>query len=126
MPERGTIRSFRLKNFKSYRDATLKFSPLTVMIGANASGKSNLIEGLRLVSRMARGREVGDVLRAAKADELVLRGNMTDLPYDGENSFGFGCALEDRGLVGAGPGVPPRDGEVVIRIVSIGAAPVAE
>ncbi len=100
MPERGTICSFRLKNFKSYRDATLKFSPLTVMIGANASGKSNLIEGLRLVSRMASGREVGDVLRAAKADELVLRGNMTDLPYDGENSFGFGCALEDHGLEG--------------------------
>jgi len=100
MPERGTICSFRLKDFKSYRDATLKFSPLTVMIGANASGKSNLIEGLRLLSWMSKGRGVGDVLRAAKSDELVLRGNMTDLPYDGENSFGFGCALEDHGLEG--------------------------
>ena len=39
-----------LENFKSYRKARLPLAPLTVLIGANASGKSNAIEGMRLLS----------------------------------------------------------------------------
>jgi ABC-type cobalamin/Fe3+-siderophores transport system ATPase subunit len=34
-----------LKNFKSFADATLKVGGLTVVVGANASGKSNLRDG---------------------------------------------------------------------------------
>lgn len=33
------LSSFTIENFKSYREATLKLAPLTVLIGANASGK---------------------------------------------------------------------------------------
>ena len=41
------LQSFQLKNFKAVRDSTLiKFTPLTVFIGNNGSGKSSLIEGL--------------------------------------------------------------------------------
>ncbi len=41
------LQSFRLKNFKAVRDSGLvKFTPLTVFIGNNGSGKSSLIEGL--------------------------------------------------------------------------------
>ena len=36
------LSSFTIENFKSFREAaTLEFAPLTVLIGANASGKSN-------------------------------------------------------------------------------------
>ena len=35
------LNAFRFQDFKSYRDATLPLGPLTVLIGANASGKSN-------------------------------------------------------------------------------------
>ena len=42
------LTSFRLKNFKAVRDSgVIKFTPLTVFIGNNGSGKSSLIEGLR-------------------------------------------------------------------------------
>ena len=42
-----SLQSFRLKNFKAVRDSGLvKFTPLTVFIGNNGSGKSSLIEGL--------------------------------------------------------------------------------
>lgn len=44
------LKSFSIKNFKSYRRATLPLAPLTVLIGANASGKSNAIEAMRLLS----------------------------------------------------------------------------
>ncbi|MFN8673657.1 MAG: ATP-binding protein [Candidatus Sericytochromatia bacterium] len=41
------LKSFRLKNFKAVKDSgTIKFTPLTVFIGNNGSGKSSLIEGL--------------------------------------------------------------------------------
>ena len=47
------LESIYLKDFKSYRKATLPLVPLTLLIGANASGKSNAIEGLRLLSWLA-------------------------------------------------------------------------
>lgn len=41
------LRSFRLKNFKAVRDSgTIQFTPLTVFIGNNGSGKSSIVEGL--------------------------------------------------------------------------------
>ncbi len=43
------IQSFSIENFKSFRKATLPLSPLTLLIGANASGKSNAIEALQLL-----------------------------------------------------------------------------
>ena len=47
------LSSFTIQDFKSYRKATLDLAPLTVLIGANASGKSNAIEALRLFSWIA-------------------------------------------------------------------------
>jgi predicted ATPase len=42
------LKSFRLKNFKAIRDSgEVRFTPLTVFIGNNGSGKSSLIEGLQ-------------------------------------------------------------------------------
>lgn len=55
------LSSFTIKNFKSYREATLKLAPLTVLIGANASGKSNAIEALRLLSWIAEGKRLGAI-----------------------------------------------------------------
>ena len=44
-----TLESFRLKNFKAVRDTgPLKFTPFTVLIGANGSGKSSLLEGMEV------------------------------------------------------------------------------
>ncbi|MCK4658049.1 MAG: AAA family ATPase [Phycisphaerae bacterium] len=48
------IRRVRIRGYKSLKDVTVDFRhPLTVVIGANASGKSNLLDALGLVSRMA-------------------------------------------------------------------------
>ena len=42
------LKSFRLKNFKAIRDSgVVEFTPLTVLIGDNGSGKSSLVEGLQ-------------------------------------------------------------------------------
>lgn len=43
------LSSIRLKNILSFKDATLELRPLNVLIGPNASGKSNLIEVIGLL-----------------------------------------------------------------------------
>lgn len=77
------LSSFAIQNFKSYRDATLKLAPLTVLIGANASGKSNAIEGLRLLSWIAEGKRLGTIRHDLLEKERAIRGNVGDLAYRG-------------------------------------------
>ena len=68
------LSSFTIENFKSYREATLKLAPLTVLIGANASGKSNAIEGLRLLSWIAAGNRLGALRYASQDEDRAIRG----------------------------------------------------
>jgi energy-coupling factor transporter ATP-binding protein EcfA2 len=56
------IRKLTIRGFKSIRDAVVPFGPLTAFVGANASGKSNLLEAIRVVQGMALGYSVRDVL----------------------------------------------------------------
>ncbi len=89
------ITHFTLDHFKSYQKASLPLAPLTLLIGANASGKSNALEGLRLLSWMARGQRLSDILSRLSDTELNLRGLVTDLGYDGSPTFSLGCSLDD-------------------------------
>ena len=49
------IRRVFIKGYKSLRDIDVSLKPLTVIIGPNASGKSNLLDGLGLLSRIVTG-----------------------------------------------------------------------
>lgn len=49
------IKELRLKNWKSFADATLYIDPLTLLIGTNASGKSNALDALLFLHRLACG-----------------------------------------------------------------------
>lgn len=53
MADNLALKSFRLKNFKAVRDSgKVDFTPLTVFIGDNGSGKSSLVEGLQTYQRI--------------------------------------------------------------------------
>jgi predicted ATPase len=86
------IQGISLKNFKSYRDATLPLAPLSLLIGANASGKSNAIEGIRFLSWLAEGRRLDDLMSAVQAQDQRVRGSISNLAYEGETIFGFRCS----------------------------------
>jgi DNA replication and repair protein RecF len=46
------ISNLRLQNFRSYRDETFEFSPgINIIVGPNASGKTNLLEALLVIAR---------------------------------------------------------------------------
>ncbi|HSX62425.1 MAG TPA: AAA family ATPase [Tahibacter sp.] len=50
------LHTFAVANYRSLRDLKLKLEPLTLVTGANGSGKSNLYRALRLLQVAANGR----------------------------------------------------------------------
>lgn len=86
--------SISLNNFKSFRDATLTLAPLSLLIGANASGKSNAIEGVRFLSWLAEGRRLDDLMSAVQSEDQRLRGTIKNLAYEGTDTFGFRCTTD--------------------------------
>jgi predicted ATPase len=50
------IKRLAISGYRSLRDITLPLAPLTVITGANGSGKSNLYRALRLLADVAQGR----------------------------------------------------------------------
>ncbi|MCE7985686.1 MAG: ATP-binding protein [Caldilinea sp. CFX5] len=89
------ISEITIANFKSYRQATLPLAPLTLLVGANASGKSNAIEAIRFLSWLAHGRRLDDILEKVQQTDIAIRGTLRDLTYDqaAEPIITLGCAL---------------------------------
>ena len=85
------LSSFTIKGFKSYREATLELAPLTVLIGANASGKSNAIEALRLLSWIAQGNRLGAIRYAVQEEDRTVRGTVKDLGFRKQRVFSLSC-----------------------------------
>ena len=56
------ITSLRLTNFKNFADETLRMGPFTVVVGANASGKSNIRDAFRVLHGIGRGYRLADIL----------------------------------------------------------------
>ncbi len=88
------LRAFTLRSFKSYAEARLPLGPLTVLIGANASGKSNALEGLRLLSWMAQGQRLGAIQYEVNRADRVVRGRIEDLFYRSETELELGCETD--------------------------------
>jgi predicted ATP-dependent endonuclease of OLD family len=64
----------RLTKFKTFQGATLRLSDMTVLIGRNSSGKSNALDGLEVLPRLAAGVDIVDALDSRRGDEGPLRG----------------------------------------------------
>jgi len=89
------LQGLLIKDFKSYKKAFLHLAPVTLLIGANASGKSNALEALQLLSWLARGRRLDEVFRAVQDSEILLRGRIRDLTNNDEKAFTFGYILTE-------------------------------
>ena len=86
------LTSFAVDRFKSYKqEATLRLAPLTVLIGANASGKSNIVEALRLLSWIAHGNKLGAISHTVQGDNQAIRGAVKDLAFQRQRTFQLAC-----------------------------------
>jgi predicted ATPase len=54
------IKRLKVKGYKSLKDVEVKFEPLNIIFGPNAAGKSNFLDALQLLSRMATSRTLKD------------------------------------------------------------------
>nr|WP_315205739.1 ATP-binding protein [uncultured Albidiferax sp.] len=90
------LTSFHLENFKSFKqNAVLPLGSLTVLIGANAAGKSNALEGLRMLSWLAQGNKLSAIQHAVNQADKVVRGRVPDIFNKGENRFSLGCTMDE-------------------------------
>lgn len=90
------ISKFWIKNFKSYsRGTELPLAPLTFLIGANASGKSNAIEAIRLLKWLSQGQRVDDMTKLGRGSESYLRGQARDFLHAIPETFDLGVVITD-------------------------------
>jgi hypothetical protein len=88
------LSQLRFKKFKSFADTTMPVEPITILIGANASGKSNTIDGLQILSGLATNRELIDILDGIRGQETGIRGGSRGAPRYDSASFELGCSLD--------------------------------
>ena len=80
------LKKLILENWKSFRYAELPLDPLTVLIGTNASGKSNVVEALEFLQRIANGENIETALAGNKTLSSI-RGGVELAARKGENEF---------------------------------------
>ena len=80
------LKKLILENWKSFRYAELPLDPLTVLIGTNASGKSNVVEALEFLQRIANGENIETALAGDKTLPSI-RGGVELAARKGENDF---------------------------------------
>lgn len=87
------LNSILIENFKSYKSQRLPLAPLTLMIGANASGKTNAIEAFRFLSWVVGGEKLSTIKNRINDSERIFRGDVRDLVYQGEDTFTLGAEV---------------------------------
>ena len=78
------ITSVRLKDFKNFADETLRLGPFTVIVGANASGKSNIRDAFRFLHGIGRGYTLGEIIagrygQGGQLESVPLRGATNEI-----------------------------------------------
>ena len=82
------ITSLRLVNFKNFADETLRVGPFTVIVGANASGKSNIRDAFRFLHGIGRGYTLAEIFGGKReAGWQPIRGAMNEIVRFGQPTF---------------------------------------
>lgn len=94
---RPTVEELRLTSFKSYRRAVLPLAPLTVLHGPAGVGKSNALDALAVLSRLALGEEIADSFDGLpdRTGPLAkpVRGGLTGCVPHGRDAVILGCTV---------------------------------
>src|SRR5438132_6197491 len=90
--EPSLMDAIRLTSFKSFHGASLPLGAFTLVVGRNGSGKSNALDGLWALTRLASGEDVRDALDGQREGPAVRGGAAGCAPF-GESTFSLGCTV---------------------------------
>ncbi len=102
------LERLELRDFKSFREAAVPFGPLTLLVGTNASGKSNLRDALRFLHGIGQGYPLAEILGEKYGPGGILqwrgiRGGVREASFHGTERFSVSAAVRiPRGMEHAG------------------------
>jgi predicted ATPase len=137
------ITALAVAGYRSLRDVSVRLAPLTIVTGANGSGKSSLYRALRLLADAAQGRMIGSLAAEGglpstlwagpekissrmKSGEIPIQGTLRSEPVAlklGFSSDSFGYAV-DLGLPIPSTSRFQHDPEFKVETVWMGERPV--
>src|SRR5437588_8834009 len=93
------LTKLHLRQFKNFKDARLALGPLTVLVGTNASGKSNVRDAFRFMHGIGRGYRLAEIIGEKWGEGGVLqwrgiRGGIREASYYHSRSFTLTAELE--------------------------------
>lgn len=93
------LSQIRLQHFKSFRDASAPLGDLSLIVGTNASGKSNIREALRVLHGIGLGYSIAEVLGERYGPGGILqwrgiRGGATEAGYLGQSRFRLSATVK--------------------------------
>ena len=101
------IKSLRLTDFKNFADETLRVGPFTLIVGANASGKSNIRDAFRFLHGIGRLYTLAEIVgEKYGADWMPIRGSASGIGRfrgPGSNRRPAAFALEVQMSLARGP-----------------------
>ena len=88
------ITSIRFVNFKNFADETIRVGPFTVIVGENASGKSNVRDAFRFLHGIGRGYTLPEILggkygAGGQIEWEAVRGAPNEVARLGQDAFGL-------------------------------------
>jgi predicted ATPase len=86
------LTKLRLKRFKNFEDAELHLGNFTLLVGENASGKSNLRDAFRFIHGISRGYNLAEIMGEKYAEGGVLqwrgmRGGPREIAFQNSPTF---------------------------------------
>jgi predicted ATPase len=85
------IKRIRLQNFKNFQDAELNLGEISVLVGTNASGKSNIRDAFRFLHGISRGYQIAEIIGEKYSDGVMqwrgIRGGLREIMFYGSQNF---------------------------------------
>ncbi|WP_075814508.1 AAA family ATPase [Serinicoccus sp. CUA-874] len=106
---RARLSELRIGAFKSIRDARVPLTDMTLVVGRNGSGKSNILDALSVLNALSSGISLRDALDGGR-DGTAVRGGSEGCAPIGENTFELGCTV-------SGEGEPPLHLDLKIQTI---------
>lgn len=89
------ISSIRLVNFKNFEDETLRLGPFTLIVGQNASGKSNVRDAFRFLNGISRSFALPEVVGGKdNSGWQPIRGTANEIMRFGHDEFSLEVEIQ--------------------------------